>query len=99
LLAVKPVIPAVAVTGFVDLLRLAFKIGAGQIVEQHVQLGAKEIPPLALQVGAEGVAMFEQAVQDAVKLVFAAPHQAFAQQVAHGAHARAGDSAIRCPAQ
>ena len=65
----------------VDILGLAFEISAGQVVKQHIQLGSKKILPPTLQVSEEGVAMFEQAVQD----VLASPGKTFAQQVAHGA--------------
>ena len=85
LFAVKAMIAAVAVAGFLNLPGLALEIGAGQVVEQHVELGSKKVLPSPLQVGEESVAMLEQLVQHTVKLVLAAPGKAFAQQVAHGA--------------
>ena len=45
LLAVRPVIARVAALGFVDFLGLPFKVGARQIVKQHIESGAEEIFP------------------------------------------------------
>jgi hypothetical protein len=45
LLAVWPVIARVATLGFVDFLGLPFKVGARQIVKEHIESGAKEILP------------------------------------------------------
>jgi hypothetical protein len=47
LLAVGPVIARVAALGLLDFLGLAFKVGARQIVKQHIDSGAEEIFPPA----------------------------------------------------
>jgi len=43
LLAVGPVIARIAASGLLDFLHLAFKIGARQIVKQHIEGGAKKV--------------------------------------------------------
>ena len=62
--AVAALVPAVAEAAGIGFLvrRVAFAVGAGQVVEEHVELGAEEIAPALAQMGEEGVLVCEQTV-------------------------------------
>ena len=64
--------------------RVAFKIGAGQIVEQHVELRAEEIAPAPAQRGAEGGLVFEQTIQTAIERVVLGGAFVRAEQIGAG---------------
>ena len=69
---VGPFVPAVTKATLVSFGkgRIALKIGAGQIVKQHVELGAKLLLPPALQIFEQFLPMFEQSIQTAIQIVF-----------------------------
>src|SRR6516164_6934956 len=67
LFAVSSVIARVAVLGSVDFLGFAFKIGARQIVEQHIKTGAKEIFPALSQMLFQGFLVLNHPIQCAIK--------------------------------
>ena len=46
---IRPTIAAIATLGFSALFHLAFKIGAGQIIQQHLEIGMKQLGPFLLQ--------------------------------------------------
>jgi hypothetical protein len=65
---VRTLVPAVAEAAGIGFIlgHVAFKIGAGQVVEQHVELRAKEIAPTLAQMGEEPISInliFEQIVE------------------------------------
>ena len=51
-------ITTVAVGGFGDFSRLAFKVSAGQIVEQQFAIGSEQIPPSSPQMALQGFLVF-----------------------------------------
>jgi len=69
--AVRTLVPAVTEAAGIGFIRrrVAFKAGAGQVVEQHVELRAEEIAPTLAQMGEERVLVSEQSVQAAVERV------------------------------
>src|ERR1035438_5702794 len=81
-------VAAVAIAGLFDFLGLALEIRAGQIVEQHVQFGAKEILPAALEMFEKFVAVLEEPIQNAIQLVLAPPNKLLTQQIPHRAALR-----------
>ena len=67
LLAVGPVIAGIAATNHWVLLRRAFHIGAGQVVEQHIELGAEQRAVAFFQVPLQLRFVRQNAVQTAVE--------------------------------
>ena len=63
---------------------VAFKIGAGQIVKQHVELRAEEIAPAPTQMGEEFVLVCEQTVETAIERVVLRKAFVRAEQVGAG---------------
>lgn len=66
LLAVRPPIPAVAAPGLRILFRFALKIGAGQIVQQHVELRIEQILPALLQMHEQLLLVLQYPIQAAI---------------------------------
>jgi hypothetical protein len=62
---------------------IAFEVGAGQIVEQHIEPGSKQILPLLLQVPEQASLVLKQVIMAAVKLVYLADGTVFTEQVAY----------------
>jgi hypothetical protein len=69
--AIAAFVPAVAEAAGIAFPfgHVAFKIGAGQVVEQHVECRAEQIAPAPAQMGEEFVLGFQQAVQAAIERV------------------------------
>jgi hypothetical protein len=65
--------------------RIAFKVRAGQIVEEHVELRAEQILPAGAQVLEEFGAMSEQAVHTAIEGVFGDLEPFDAEQITQAA--------------
>ena len=48
---------------------LTLEVGAGQVVEQHLELRAEQVAPAGAQMGEERVLVFEQSIQAAIERV------------------------------
>jgi hypothetical protein len=81
--AVGPVVPAVAAFRGWDFGRLAFKVGARQIVEQDVEGGAEQVAPFLGQVLLEGGLVRDDPVQAAVEPVLACHGRIGVEQEVH----------------
>jgi len=81
--AVRPTVPAVAPLGFRIQFRFTFHIGAGQVVEQQLELGSKQRLPALLQVPKQCLLVHQQPVQAAVEPVFAGHGKVCFQQLIH----------------
>ncbi len=69
---IGPLVAAVAVATLVSLGQIGgvdLEIGAGQIVEQHVEIGVEEIAPALRQMGEQRVLVREQQVLAGIELV------------------------------
>ena len=85
LTAIGTLVAAVAALGFGRLFHLALEIGAGQIVEQQVVSGAKEVFPPRLQMREKGRPMRVQVVEAFVEPVLGGHGEIFLQQLIHRA--------------
>ena len=65
------------------LRRLALKIGAGQVVEQHVVFDAEEVLPLRAQVIEQLPLVLQNHVQNPVERILGGQGVVLAQQVSH----------------
>ena len=65
--------------------RIAFKIGARQIVEQHIEAHPKEIVPALAQKPEERLLVLDQTIQATIKRVLGGQRKVLRQQIAHGA--------------
>ncbi len=85
--AIGPLVPAVAVPALVAFRkgRIALEIGAGQIVEQHVELRVEQIFPALRQVVKQRFLMFNQPVQALVEFMDLRQFKARPQQIGHRA--------------
>src|SRR6266481_2437031 len=63
--------------------RITFKIGARQIVKQHVKFYAKQCRPSLVQKLKELCFMFDQRIQTSIKSVFCYNREVFCKQIAH----------------
>ncbi len=68
-----------------DLGALPFEVGAGQVVEQHVELGVEQRPPALGEEPAQRLLVLQQPVQAAVQAVLARDGKVHLQQLVHGA--------------
>src|ERR1039458_3428402 len=65
---------------------MAFKIRTGQIIEEHLELGIKQIPPPLGQMIKERLLMFQEQIVARVELVTLGQlAKVGSQQIAHGA--------------
>jgi len=86
--AVRPLIPAVAVATLVALgLRrgVDFEVGAGQVVEQHVEAGVEQVAPAGDQMAEQLLLVGQQTVMTGVELVGFGQGEVRAQQIGQGA--------------
>ena len=86
--AVRPLVAAVAVAAFVALRQIRgvhFEIRAGQIVEQHLEIGVEQIAPALRQMREQRILMGEQQVMTGVELVRLGQAEIRTQQIGHGA--------------
>jgi len=65
--------------------RVALEVGAGQIVEQHVEFDPEEVFPTPAQEGEEVVLVLQEQVVAAVEGVFGGDAEVLIKQAAHGA--------------
>ncbi len=84
LFAVGPVIARVAAPGFLDLFNFAFKVGACQIVKQHIEAGSKEVVPPEGQMLFQGFLVLDHVVQRAIKAILFRHPFVTLQQRRHG---------------
>lgn len=64
--------------------RIALETGARQVVEQDVELRLEQLAPLPAQIVEQLVAMLDEQIQTAVRLVLPRQGEIFAQQIAQG---------------
>ena len=87
--AVRPLVPAVAVATLVALgLRrgVDFEVGAGQVVEQHVEAaGVEQIAPAGDPMAEQLLLVGQQTVVTGIELVRFGQGEVRAQQIGHGA--------------
>ena len=86
--AVGAVIAAVAATalaGGIGRWRIGFEIGAGQVVEQHVELRLEQLAPAIPQMLEQSLAVRRQQVQATIQLVFLRQREVLAEQIGQGA--------------
>ena len=86
--AIGPLVAAVAVATFVALGQIRgvdLEISAGQIVEQHVEIGVEEIAPAPRQMREQRVLVREQQVVADIELVRLGQAEIRSQQIGHGA--------------
>ena len=67
--AIRPAIAAVAALGLGVLFHGAFEIGAGQVVEQHLEVGLKQVGPLPSQPYEQILLVLQHTVQATVQPV------------------------------
>jgi hypothetical protein len=79
------VVPAVAVLGLGNLLSFALEVGAGEIIEQHVEARLKQLLPALPQVFKQGGLMLQNPIQAAIQPVLLRYREAGSQQIPHGA--------------
>src|SRR5580692_13197752 len=60
------------------------KIGAGQIIEQHIEADVEQVAPAPDQMIEQGLLVFEQPVVTAIQLVDFGQPEVFAEQIGHG---------------
>src|SRR5207249_11986874 len=65
--------------------RIAFKVSAGQVVEQHLELRIEEIPPAFLEMGKERRLVRKQMIMHLVEPVDFREPEIAAEQVRHRA--------------
>jgi hypothetical protein len=84
--AVAAFVPAVTEAAGIAFVfgHVAFKICRGQVVEQHVELRAKEIAPAPAQMGEEFVLVFQQTVEATIERVVLGEAFVRAQQTGAG---------------
>ena len=78
-------VPAVAVLGLGNLLSFALEVGAGEIIEQHVEARLKQLLPALPQVFKQGGLMLQNPIQAAIQSVLLRYREARSQQIPHGA--------------
>ena len=83
--AVRPLVAAVAVLALALSGRIAFEIGAGQVVKQHIEARIEQGFPALLKVGEQRLLVLQKLVQAAVELVALRQRGVLAQKIAHGA--------------
>jgi hypothetical protein len=85
--AIRALVTAVAKLTLVlfILWRIALKIGARQVVEQHLETGIEEVLPAFLQMAKERRFVGQQAIVALVEFVNLGQGKVFAQEVRHGA--------------
>jgi hypothetical protein len=64
--------------------RIGLEIGAGQIVEQHIEANVEQVAPAPDQMIEQGLLVFEQPVVTAIQLVDFGQPEVFAEQIGHG---------------
>jgi hypothetical protein len=67
--AVRTAVATVAALRLGILLHLPFEIGAGQIIEQHFEIGSEQIGPFLLQVSKQFLFVLEHAIQTPIESV------------------------------
>src|SRR6266446_808880 len=84
--AVRPVIARIAVASLVAFgkRRIGLEIGAGQIVEQHIEADVEQVAPAPDQMIEQGLLVFEQPVVTAIQLVDFGQPEVFAEQIGLG---------------
>ena len=82
---VRSPIPAVAAPGFRILLHLPFEVRAGQIVEQHFEVGTEQIGPLLLQPNEQLLLVLQHPIQTAIQPVLLGHREVRLQQLVHRA--------------
>ena len=87
LYAIAAFVTAVAEAAFVVVVVRGrrFKIGAGQVVEQHLEFGAEQIHPALTQMGKQRLFVRQELVEAAVESILLRQHEIRAQQVCHRA--------------
>ena len=85
--AIGALIAAVAVPALVGLvlLRIGFKIGARQVVEQDIEARAEQILPALSQVREQRPLVLEELVQAAIEGILLDQRKILAEQIPHGA--------------
>ena len=88
--AVRPLVAAVAVATLVALCHVRcvdLEIGAGQIVEQHIEIRVEQVVPARHQMREQCLLVLQQKVMAGVELVRIGQPEVRPQQVGHGAPA------------
>ena len=76
-------IPRIAPDRLVRLFGRAFKVGARQVIEQHVKSRPKQIPPLVRQMLFQASFVLDHPVQGTIKPVFLRHSRITVQQQVH----------------
>ncbi len=86
---IRTLVPAVTKLPFVVFRkrRIALKIGAGQIIEQHVESDAEEILPALLEKAKQSGLVLRQLIQTPIEIVLGRQAEIFVQQIPHRAPA------------
>ena len=84
--AVTALVTAVAVLAQVRLaaLHVALEVGAGQVVQQHVELGIEEFAPAPAQEFVQLILVFDEPIQAAVQRVLLGQREVRVEQVRMG---------------
>ncbi len=77
-----------ALVAFRQLCGVDLEIGAGQIIEQHIEAGVEQVAPASDQVREQRVLVLEQPVVTGIELVRLGQTKIAAQQVDHGTVAK-----------
>ncbi len=98
--AIAPPVAAVAVPGLGDLLAASLEVGAGQVIQQHVDAGVEQrLPPLHKML-TKRILVRQHAVQAAVQPVLLRHREVAPQQLVHraGVEPFAVQQELRSPA-
>src|ERR1019366_9043628 len=71
--------------------RIAFEIGAGQIIQEHVEIGLKQVFPALAQDREHRLLVRGELVQTTIQIVRLHEHDVLAEQIAHCKFARNND--------
>ena len=82
--ALVPAVPELALVGGV-VGRLDLEVGAGEVIENQVELRPEEIAPPFLKVSEDRFAMGQEPIQAPVKVVLGCEREVLAEEVGHGA--------------
>ena len=82
---IRPTIAAVATFGFWIVFHLAFKVGTRQVVQQHLEVGVKQIRPLLPEPDEQILFVRQEPVQASIQPILFGDGEIHAQQLVHRA--------------
>src|SRR5262249_15723805 len=83
LLGIKPLISAVAILGFSNLFALTLDVGAGQVIQQHIQLCLEQVLPALPQMLKQGWLALQNAIQRTIETILFCHRKVSPQPLSH----------------